>query len=312
MPARTLVVAATNLLAKSFLVVPTDRRSREGAPVNALFGVARALHRAFAFKTPARAVAVVDEAPNDAAWPPILKAQLAMLPELLRALGVGCVTAPEEHHLVASYARSALVAGDDVLIVGVDKRFAQLVSERLSWYDAKKDVRYTPEIVEKRFTVPAPRVGEWLALVGDDSGNDVLPGVKGIGAKGATQLIAAHGSIEAALASAGALEGRLGKALLAAQGDVPRELGRGRLDTGRPLPVPLDAPDLVYVTADPSSLNALYKRLGFVELLVDEGGAIETAVCDARGDAEAAASQSSRSSRPSRWSRSSRIRPPFA
>src|SRR5262249_52523947 len=114
MSGRTLLCAATNLLAKTFLVVPTDRKSRDGAPVNALFGVARALHRALAFKVPARAVAVVDIAPNDAAWPEILKQQLAGLDEVLHALGFYVVKAPEEHQLVASYSRGALDAGDDV------------------------------------------------------------------------------------------------------------------------------------------------------------------------------------------------------
>jgi hypothetical protein len=40
---RTLLVSATNLLARGFLVVPTDRRSRAGAPVNGLYAVARAV-----------------------------------------------------------------------------------------------------------------------------------------------------------------------------------------------------------------------------------------------------------------------------
>jgi DNA polymerase-1 len=288
MPGRTLVLAATNLLAKTFLVIPTDRKSPAGAPVNALFGVARALQRALSQKPPARSVAVVDASPDDAAWPSILKEQLAALPEVLRALGIFVVTAGEEHHVVASYARAAREAGDDVLIVGVDKRFAQLVAERVSFYDANKDVRYTPEIVEKRFTVAPARVGEWLALVGDDSGNEILPGVKGIGAKGATEIIRAHASIEDAIADPGALAGRLGKALQAAKGDIPVELARGRLDTTRSLPVPIDAPELAYTTPDPAAQNALLERLGFVELLVAETRDRPTNVGDDEASFEAA------------------------
>ena len=41
---------------------------------------------------------------------------------------------------------------------------------------------HPPEMVHKRFLVPPSQVAEWLALVGDD---DALPGVAGIGAKGA-------------------------------------------------------------------------------------------------------------------------------
>src|SRR5687767_5935198 len=125
MPDRTLVASATNLLFRGFLVVPTDRKSRDGTPVNALFAVARAIHRVMAFKVPARAIAVIDERPNDAAWPEILKAQRPLLSELLQTLGLAVVEAPDEAHLVASYTRAALDAGDDVIIVGVDKRYAQ-------------------------------------------------------------------------------------------------------------------------------------------------------------------------------------------
>ena len=288
MPERTLVVSATNLLARGFFVVPTDRTSPDGAPVNALFAVARAIHRVMAFKTPARAVAVIEAAPNDAAWPAILKAQLAPLPELFRTLGLAVVEAPGEIHLVASYARAALEAGDDAIVVGVDKRYAQLVSDRLWWYDANKDVRYTPEIVQKRFHVPADKVGEWLAVVGDDSGNDVLPGVKGIGAKGATALIEEHGSITAAMAKLDSLEGRLRRALEASRDDVWRELERGRLDPTRALPIPLDAPALVYTPPTARTLNALYEKLGFAELLSADGSSTRVEVCEARGDAVAA------------------------
>jgi DNA polymerase I len=288
MPERTLVASATNLLARGFLAVPTDRRSRDGASVNALFAVARAIHRVMTFKTPARAVAVIDTAPNDASWPAILKEQLEPLRELLRTLGLAVVEAPEEVHVVTSYAHAALEAGDDVIVVGVDKRYAQLVSERLWWYDANKDVRYTPEIVKKRFNVAPAMVGEWLAMVGDDSGTDVLPGVKGIGAKGATSLIEEHGSVTAALEKLDALEGRLAKALKASREDAQRELARGRLARTRPLPVALDASELVYTPPSVKTLNALYDRLGFAELLSADGGAVGVEVCETKADVAAA------------------------
>ncbi|MEO7729980.1 MAG: 5'-3' exonuclease H3TH domain-containing protein, partial [Kofleriaceae bacterium] len=279
---RTLIVSATNVLARGFLVVPTDRQARDGAPVNGLFAVARAIHRVLAFKLPARAVAVIEAAPDLATWPALLRPQLAMLRELLETLGIVVVEAADELRVVASYARAALAAGDDAIIVGVDKRFAQLVSDRLWWYDANKDARYTPEIVHKRFTVAPAQVAEWLALVGDD---DALPGVKGIGAKGATQLIETYGSIEAALAGLDAMTGRLGNALRAVQGDVPRELARARLDD-RPLPVALEA--LGYASPPAGPRNELYERLGFVELLTHEGGEeIPVEVCATEDDLRA-------------------------
>ena len=289
MAGRTIVVSATNLLARGFLVVATDRTSPSGAPVNALFAVARSVHRALALRPPTRAVAVIDAAAKGAAsWPAILAAQLPELAGLLRAMGFEVVVAEGEESLVASYAAAALAAGDDALVVGVDKRYAQLVGDRSWWYDANKDVRYTSEIVTKRFGVPPAQVAEWLALVGDDSGNEALPGLEGIGAKGATTLLAEHGSVHAAMEKVDALGTRLAKALRAAEGRIAPEVARARLDRGRALPVPLEAPELAWRGIEAKALNGLYERLGFKELLVAESGALRAAPCEATGDLAAA------------------------
>jgi DNA polymerase I len=270
---RTLVASATNILATGYLVVPTDRQSKAGEPVNALFAVARAIERVLAFKLPARAIAVIDAAPNLAAWPELLQRQLPALSDLVRTLGFTVVQTGDEAHVVASYARAALAAGDDVIVIGRDKRYAQLVGEHTWWYDSNKDVRYTADIVHKRFTVGPAQVADWLALVGDQ---ESLRGVKGLGAKSATALIEAHGSVKAAMAVAETIEGRVGKALRAVLDDIPTELARATLDVGRPLPVPLA--ETTFAPSSVSARNQLYDQLGFAELLVDEGDSIRTEV----------------------------------
>jgi DNA polymerase-1 len=278
---RTLVISATNLLARGFLVVPTDRKARTGEPVNGLFAVARAVLHVLDWKAPARAVAIVDRRGRE--WPELLVSQLERLPALLRALGITLVEAEDEPHLVASYTRAALAAGDDVVIVGVDKRYAQLVTETVWWYDANKDARYTPEIVKKRFGVPPPLVGDWLSLVGDD---DQVPGVSGIGAKGATQLLGAHDTVEGALSSLSALEGRARKALEAARAELPEHLARARLDGARPLPLALA--DCVFAAPEPAALNAELDALGFVELLLSASAPLHARICNAPEELAAA------------------------
>jgi DNA polymerase I len=272
---RTLVASATNLLARGFMVVPTDRKSPAGDVVNALFSVARAIERAFAFKIPARAVAVIG--PEHATWPAILKSQLPRLRGLLETLGIHVVEAADEVHVVASYARAALDRGDDVVVVGMDKRYAQLVSDRVWWYDSNKDARYTPEMVMKRFNVPPAKVAEWLGLVGND--DDGLPGVAGIGAKGATGLLETYPDVAAALEAVADIGGRTGNALRAAGREaVLAEVTRATLDQKRPLPLALDA--ATYTLPAAKAVNELYEQLGFVELLVSDGATTRTTVCE--------------------------------
>jgi DNA polymerase-1 len=282
---RTIVASATNLLARGFFAVPTDRMSIGGEPVNALFAVARGLTRALAFKRPERAVAIVDTAAPRADWPPLLVAQLPRLAPLVQALGFHVVEAEDEPHVVASYVAAALAAGDDVVVVGIDKRYAQLVGDRVWWYDANKDARYTPEMVEKRFGVAPAVVADWLALVGN--ADDGLPGIAGIGAKGATALLKEHGTAEGALAAVASITGRAGNALRAALELVPVELARARLDRGRVLPRPPS--ELGFTPPAAAPRNELYRELGFVELLAaDAGERIEVTLCDTT-DAVAAA-----------------------
>ena len=271
MPERTLLVSATNVVARGYLVVPTDR------PWSGVFALARALLRALSFKEPARAVGVIG--PPRATWPAPLQAQLPKLPAVLEAHGLTVVTADDELAIVASYAEAALAAGDDVVIVGTDKRFAQLVSERVWWYDANKDARYTIEMVEKRFNVAPAQVAEWLALVGDE---DELLGIAGIGAKGATGLLQAHGSVARALEVIDTITGRSGNALRAGRDQIAGELARGRLHRQRPLPVPLA--DAAYRPPARAALNAIYRELGFVELLAADGDdQVAVTVCDSDG-----------------------------
>ncbi|MBL8953180.1 MAG: hypothetical protein JNK82_20550 [Myxococcaceae bacterium] len=279
---RTVIASATNLLARGFLTVPTDRKSKTGQPVNGLFAVARALMHVLGWRDTRSAVAVVDVSSRD--WPELLEPQLPELPTLLEALGFHVVHSDAEPHLVASYVQAALGRGDDnVVIVGVDKRYAQLVTENVWWYDANKDARYTPPVVEKRFNVGPDRVADWLALVGDE---DQLPGVAGIGAKGATGLLTAHATVEAALEQLESLDNRMKKALTAARERVPAELARARLDRTRPLPAPLEA--CAWRAPSASSINAVLERLGFVELLVSEQSATRVAVCRTATELEAA------------------------
>ncbi len=262
MAERTVVIAATNLLRRGFQVVSTDRQAPDGSPTGALYAVARAVAKALDNKPPRGAVAVLEARPP-VGWPALLEAQRARLPELLRAFGLEVVEAPGELQVVATYTRGAERDGHDVLVVGVDKRLAQLVSDRVGWFDANKDVRYTVDAVRKRFTVAPERVAAWLALVGDE---DELPGVKGIGAKSATGLVETHPTPAALLGALENVEGRVGKLLREAVGELPARFAQASLDAEGPLPRALDA--LAYTPPQGTALNATLAGLGFTELLV--------------------------------------------
>jgi DNA polymerase-1 len=75
----------------------------------------------------------------------------------------------------------------EVIIVSGDKDFAQLIEPHVVLYDTMKDHRYNSEEVFKKWGVRPDQFIDFLAIVGDTSDN--IPGVRGIGEKGAIKLL---------------------------------------------------------------------------------------------------------------------------
>jgi len=82
----------------------------------------------------------------------------------------------------------------EIIIITGDKDFSQLVDERVMLYDPFKEiVTKTDDVIEKYGLKPEQFV-DYLAICGDSADN--IPGVKGIGPKGATNLLQEFGTLE--------------------------------------------------------------------------------------------------------------------
>ncbi len=100
----------------------------------------------------------------------------------------------EADDLIASYALKAERDGMNVKVVSSDKDLMQLVSNKISLYDAMKDKKISFDEVKEKFGVTPKQVKDALALIGDSSDN--IPGVRGIGPKTASELINQFGSLD--------------------------------------------------------------------------------------------------------------------
>lgn len=92
----------------------------------------------------------------------------------------------------------------EVVIATGDRDLWQLVDEHVSVWDHQKQILVNPAVVEEHFGVPPARVADFKSLVGDPSDN--LPGVKQVGEKTATMLLAKYGSLGALLDPSNAKE----------------------------------------------------------------------------------------------------------
>ena len=92
------------------------------------------------------------------------------------------------------------------VIVSGDKDFYQLIGPGIALLNpgrggpaAVEEIWVDESNAGERLGVPPRQVVDYLALVGDSSDN--VPGVKGIGEKGAQKLLAEYGDLDAILAA---------------------------------------------------------------------------------------------------------------
>jgi DNA polymerase-1 len=222
---------------------------------------------------------------NRDATPEDLNAQIPLVREAIEAFGIELVEVPnfEADDVIATLVAEA---PDDVSvsIISTDKDLMQLVSDRVSLVDSMKDRRYTPGDVEERFGVGPDQMLDLRSLIGDPSDN--IPGVKGIGEKGAAKLIGEWGTLEALLDNAGEVKAKRAREALQEQRDqalLSKELSTLRGD----VPLPLALEDLAPRAPDVARLRRLYEQLGFTRLL--ESLPVEGASAGATPDSGASA-----------------------
>ncbi|MET0972692.1 MAG: 5'-3' exonuclease H3TH domain-containing protein [Thermoleophilaceae bacterium] len=216
MPGPLLVVDAPSMLFRAFYALPDSIEGKDGQPVNALLGTANLVLREVEEHSP-RAV-VLCFGPDAADYrlelfdgyhadrsevPDRLAPQFADSAAFFGAFGwtVSMSETLEADDLLGSYARREADAGGSVLVMTGDRDMFQCAGKRVTILYVRTGGRgaeaVDPDEVRRRYGVPPELVPDFIALRGDPS--DGIPGAKGIGEKGAADLLRRHGSLEAAL-----------------------------------------------------------------------------------------------------------------
>jgi DNA polymerase-1 len=172
----------------------------------------------------------------------------------------------EADDVLGTLARQAVAAGHDVVLVSADKDLMQLVEPHVSLYHTGRSKLYGPAEVVEDFGVPPSQVTDVLGLMGDSIDN--IPGVPGIGEKGARTLIQQYGSLESLLEHASEVTRkayREGLLAHAEQARLSKELSTIHCD----LPLHLDVTALRHDPPDVDAQRILFTELEFYSL-VDE------------------------------------------
>jgi len=283
-PDRVILVDGHNLIFRAYFALPGNLRTSGGLHTNAVLGFAMMFRKLQAGRR-ARYGAVVFDPPGPTtrdelyedykagreAMADDLVEQLPWIDRVVEAHGFPLlrVAGVEADDVIGTLARQALEAGCEVRIVSTDKDFAQLVGPRLRMVDTLRDVTYDPEQVRKKWGVPPEQFRDYLALVGDKVDN--IPGVPGVGAKGAAKLLERFGDLATILARAGELKGRQRTSLTEHREQALLSQRLATIDQQIELGTTLA--DLELPEPEPAALNALYRELELYSLLSVDGEA---------------------------------------
>ncbi len=201
--------------------------------------------------------------------PDDLRSSMGQIHEFLNLAGIAQLRLEgyEADDLLASAASRAAAEGWEVLLHSGDKDLCQLAGPKVTILrpgaGKRPSSRMGPAEVEEEFGVPPERILDLLSLVGDSSDN--IPGVAGLGPKGAVKLLAEHGDLEGVLAATETLKGKQKEKLEAGRESAlrSRELVRLKDD----LDLEDDTGDWHPRDGDPEALRAWLMDRGFQSLM---------------------------------------------
>ncbi|HGJ65076.1 TPA: hypothetical protein ENS27_06770 [bacterium] len=123
----------------------------------------------------------------------------------------------EADDIMYSIARERLNEGNTVCLITSDKNMVQILSERIVIFDPFKDDVIDAQKFMAEKGIPVDKIPFYFALLGDSSDN--IPGVHGIGDKGALELVKQFASLDDMYANLDAIKRPKVRALLQQQKD---------------------------------------------------------------------------------------------
>ena len=268
-----LLVDGSSYLYRAFHAMP-DLRTTQGEPTGALHGVLNMLRR---LETDFRAAGIAGKAcvfdakgktfrddwypqykANRPPMPADLVRQLDPLHAAIEALGWPLLMPDgvEADDVIATLATQAAAAGMQVVVSTGDKDLAQLVGPQVRLVNTMNGEVLDEAGVIAKFGVPAERIVDYLALVGDTVDN--VPGVDKVGAKTAVRWLTEYGSLDGIIAAADRIGGVVGENLRRAIAFLP--LARRLLTVRCDLELSLTPADLGPRPPDRERLRALFAQ----------------------------------------------------
>lgn len=209
---------------------------------------------------------------NRAETPPELLEQIPLVKRMLQAMRIPVLEYEryEADDVIGTLAVQARNEGMEAVIVSSDKDMLQLVGGGVTMLNpAKDDATYDREGVKEFMGVYPEQIADFLALVGDSVDN--IPGVPGIGKKGAAELLAKYGSVAGLLEHLDELKPKQRAGIEEGREVLAMSQRLATIATDVPLGVSISS--LAAQEPDRPALEAIYRELEFFTFLRDLGDA---------------------------------------
>ena len=276
-PGKLWLVDGSSYLYRAFYALPPLSTSK-GEPTGAVLGVLNMLNRLLKEEDP-ELIAVVFDAPGPnfrdeifaqykAHRPPMpddLRAQVTPLIEAIPAFGLPLlrIAGVEADDVIGTLAERAEREGLTVVVSTGDKDMAQLVNDKITLVNTMFETRLDRTGVKAKFDVLPGQIVDYLALVGDSSDN--IPGVPKVGPKTAAKWLNEYGSLDAIVAHAADITGKVGESLRENLDQL--ELSRRLATIRRDVPLDLGPAELTRRPPDVAELTRIYQRYELNSLL---------------------------------------------
>ncbi len=205
---KLFIIDGSSYIYRAYFGLPMLNNSK-GLPTNAVYGFLKMIKNTLNIYRPEYAIIAMDSKTptfrkirypeykaNREATPEELKTQIPYIEKLIEALNLPKIRVDgvEADDIIATLTKKAVKEGFEVVIISGDKDLMQLVGEKTLMIDTLKNKTYGIEAVIEKLGVKPELVRDYLAITGDASDN--IPGVRGIGPKGASSLLNEYGDLE--------------------------------------------------------------------------------------------------------------------
>ena len=289
-----LLIDGSSYLYRAFHAMP-DLRSPDGRPVGAVYGMVNMLRRlekevefdysACVFDAKGKTFRddlYPEYKANRPSMPEELASQITAVHDVVQASGWPMLVVPgvEADDVIGTLARLGAAAGMKVVVSTGDKDMAQLVTPEVTLVNTMTNELLDEAGVKEKFGVPPKLIIDYLTLIGDKVDN--VPGVDKCGPKTAVKWLEEYGSLDAIVAQAANVGGKVGENLRAALDWLPmgKRLITIDCEVNLETDLPHGLPGLQHGRKDKPRLAELFQDLGFRTFYreVTEGAEMPAAV----------------------------------